>query len=151
MAVKVLPGQEAKESKKASKKDAEDKLNIREYIKALGAKAGEAFVVKKAKLTQSGWLLVETTDWVGFIHGKAEVATNLMENIAPKLHNQQGNALMAVINPKNKYAFVLGTEDKLKLWYYFDSETQTLEAFEEQQSDFLLPTGILKLEDFLGT
>ena len=151
MAVKKLPGQEPKESSRKEKKQVDDKPNIREYIKANKTKDGETFVVEKCKLTDSGWLIVETVDWVGFIIGKAEVVVNLMETLAPQLHNKQGNQLVAVIAKKTKFGLVLGIDDELKCWYHLDTEASLLTLSEEEPESFLVPTGMLKLEDFLGT
>lgn len=151
MAIKKLPGQEPKPETKKNKSEVEDKLNIREYFKTMNPKDGTSFAVEKCKLTESGWLIVETTDWVGFIHGKAVVAKALMNDIAPALHNQQGNQLIALVAKKSKFGFVLATNDEIKRWYNFDIEKSLLEITEEQDESFLLPTGVLKLEDFLGT
>lgn len=151
MAVKKLPGQEPKAETKKAKGEAEDKLNIREFIKADNTKDGTPFAVEKCKLTLSGWLIVETTDWIGFIHGKAAVAVALMTEIAPALHNQQGNQLIALTAKKSKFGFVLATDDEVKRWYNFNAESNLLEISEEQDDSFLLPTGVLSLEDFIST
>lgn len=151
MAVKKLPGQEVKEKSKETKAENLDKPNIREYLKANTIKDGTAFEVQKAKLTMSGWLIIETTDWVGFIHGKAAVAISLMTEIAPALHGKQGNQLIALTAKKTKFGFVLATDDEVKRWYDFNAESNLLEITEEQQESFLVPTGVLKLEDFIST
>lgn len=151
MAVKKLPGQESKPETKKAKGEVEDKLNIREFIKADNTKDGTPFAVEKCKLTLSGWLIVETTEWVGFIHGKAAVAVALMTEIAPALHNQQGNQLIALTAKKSKFGFVLATDDEVKRWYNFNAESNLLEISEEQDESFLLPTGVLSLEDFINT
>lgn len=151
MTIKALPGQEPKESKKGSQGEQEDKPVIREFIKRTGESDGTAYPVIKAKLTMNGWLLIETEEWVGFINGKASVAIALMQHIAPNLHNLEANRLVAVISKKNKFGFVLGIDDTSKLWYHWDAEAFCLTSSEEQNLDFLLPTGVLTLEDFLGT
>lgn len=151
MTIKSLPGQEPKESKKSSRGEQEDKPVIREFIKRTGVSDGTAYPVIKAKLTMNGWLLIETTEWVGFINGKATVAITLLSEIAPSLHNQEANMLVAVISKKNKFGFVLGIDDESKRWYTWDGEAYCLTIDEEQNEDFLLPTGVLTLEDFIGT
>lgn len=151
MTIKALPGQEPKESKKSSRGEQEDKPVIREFIKRTGEADGTAYPVIKAKLTMNGWLLIETEEWVGFINGKAAVALALINEIAPSLHNQQANMLVAVISKKNKFGFVLGIDDEAKRWYTWDAEAFCLTIDEEQNQSFLLPTGVLTLEDFLGT
>lgn len=150
MTVKKLPGQESKPDTKRNKSEVEDKLNIREFIKGNNTKDGTPFAVEKCKLTLSGWLIVETTHWVGFIHGKAAVAVALMQEIAPALHNQQGNQLIALTAKKSKFGFVLATDDEVKRWYHFNAESNLLEISEEQDESFLLPTGVLSLEDFIS-
>lgn len=149
MAIKKLAGQEPKTEAKKAKVEEPDKLNIREYIKAHTVKDGTPFAVEKCKLTVSGWLIVETTDWVGFIHGKATVAVNLMTEIAPALHGQQGNQLIALVAKKSKFGFVLATDDEVKRWYDFNPESNLLEVSEEKSESFLLPTGVLSLGDFI--
>lgn len=151
MTIKSLPGQEPKESKKAQRGESDEKPIIREFIKQTSATDGLAFPVQKAKLTMNGWLLIETTEWVGFINGKAAVSLALINEIAPNLHNQQANCLVAVISKKNKFGFVLGLDDAEKRWYHWDSEAVCLTISEEQDQSFLLPSGTLTLEDFLGT
>lgn len=151
MAVKKLPGQEPKPEAKKAKAEVEDKANIREFIKTHQVKDGTPFAVEKAKLTMSGWLIIETTHWVGFIHGKAAVAVALMTEIAPALHGQQGNQLIALVAKKSKFGFVLATDDEVKRWYDFNPESNLLEISEEQSESFPLPTGVLSLEDFIGT
>lgn len=149
MAIKKLPGQDPKPESKKVTDQSEDKPNIREYLKLHKDKDGTSYPVEKVKLTVSGWLIVETNAWVGFIHGKAAVAVALMSEIAPALHGIQGNQLVALIAKKNKFAFVLATDDEQKRWYSFDAEAQLLEASEEQDEGFLLPKGVLSLEDFI--
>lgn len=151
MAVKKLPGQESEPSKKKKSNEGEDKLNIREYIKLESPKDGTEFEVEKCKLTSSGWLIIETTDWVGFIHGKAAVAKTLMEEIAPALHGTEANQLLAIISKKSKFGFVLATEDTVKRWYHHIADANLLEIYEVQPEHFLLPTGALSLADFIGT
>lgn len=151
MTIKSLPGQEPEKAKKASRSAEEEKPIIREFIKRTGATDGTPFPVIKAKLTQNNWLLIETDSWVGFINGKATVSLALIDDIAPNLHNQQANCLVAVISKKNKFGFVLGLDDAEKRWYHWDSEAICLTISEERDESFLLPTGTLTLEDFLGT
>lgn len=151
MAIKKIPGQEPKAATKKSADDSPDKPNIREYFKNNTVKDGTPFAVEKCKLTVSGWLIVETEDWVGFIHGKAPVSKILMSEIAPALHGQQGNQLIALVAKKSKFGFVLATDDEVKRWYDFNPESNLLEVTEEQQESFLVPSGTLKLEDFIGT
>jgi hypothetical protein len=151
MTIKSLPGQEPEKAKKASRGSDEEKPLIREFIKRTETADGTAFAVQKAKLTMNGWLLIETDSWVGFINGKATVSLALIDDIAPNLHNQQANCLVAVISKKNKFGFVLGLDDEQKRWYTWDSEAVCLTISEEQDQSFLLPTGTLTLEDFLGT
>lgn len=151
MAVKKLPGQDPKPKAEKVKAEVEDKPNIREFVKSHNVKDGIPFAVEKAKLTMSGWLIVETTHWVGFIHGKAAVAMALMTEIAPALHGQQGNQLIALVAKKSKFGFVLATDDEVKRWYDFNPENNLLEITEEQTESFLLPTGVLSLEDFIDT
>lgn len=151
MTIKSLPGQEQKEPKKSSREAEQDKPLIREFLKKTDTPDGTAFPVQKAKLTMNGWLLIETDNWVGFINGKAAVSLALIDDIAPNLHNQQANCLVAVISKKNKFGFVLGLDDEQKRWYHWDSETVCLTISEEQDQSFLLPSGTLTLEDFLGT
>lgn len=151
MTIKSLPGQEPEKAKKASKGTDEEKPLIREFLKRTETPDGTAFPVQKAKLTMNGWLLIETDSWVGFINGKATVSLALIDDIAPNLHNQQANCLVAVVSKKNKFGFVLGLDDEQKRWYHWDSEAVCLTISEEQDQSFLLPTGTLTLEDFLGT
>jgi hypothetical protein len=151
MTIKLIPGQEPEKSKKSERNADDEKPIIREYIKRNNCSDAETFIVEKVKLTMNGWLLVETTEWVGFINGKAAVALALINDIAPNLHNKQANALVALIAKKNKFGFVLATDDAQKLWYCWDAENFTLTASEEQDQSFLLPTGALTLADFLGT
>lgn len=151
MAVKKLPGQETKPETKKERSYQEDKPNIREYIKANSPKDGTEFAVEKCKLTDSGWLIIETTDWVGFIHGKATVAKTLMEEIAPAIHGTEANQLLAIISKKTKFGFVLATEDEVKRWYHHTPDSNLLEIYEVQPEHFLVPTGALSLEDFIGT
>ena len=151
MTIKSLPGQEPEKSKKAQRGEADEKPIIREFIKRTGVTDGTAYPVEKAKLTMNGWLLIETTEWVGFINGKAAVSLALIDEIAPNLHNQEANCLVAVISKKNKFGFILGLDDEQKRWYHWDSDAVTLTISEEQDQSFLLPSGILTLEDFLGT
>lgn len=150
MAVKKLSGQDEQPKAKKTKSENEDKLNVREYIKLHNCADGTISGVLKCKLTMSGWLIVETEDWVGFIHGKAAVSISLMEEIAPALHGKEGNQLIALISKKSKFGFILATEDTVKRWYNFNQEANLLEITEEKDESFLLPTGILTLEDFLG-
>lgn len=150
MAIKKLPGQEPKPASKKESDEPKDKPNIREYFKAHSVKDGTPFPVEKCKLTTSGWLIVETDEWVGFIHGKAPVAKVLMGEIAPALHGQQGNQLIALVAKKSKFGFALATDDEVKRWYDFNTESNLLEITEEQQESFLVPTGTLKLEDFIA-
>lgn len=151
MTIKSLPGQEPEKSKKAQRGETDEKPLIREFIKRTGIADGTAYPVEKAKLTMNGWLLIETTEWVGFINGKAAVSLALVDDIAPNLHNQEANCLVAVISKKNKFGFVLGLDDEQKRWYHWDAESMALTISEEQDQSFLLPSGILTLEDFLGT
>lgn len=151
MTINLLSGQETSDPKKKSKKSNEEKPLIREYIKQTDCKDGTAFIVEKCKMTMNGWLLVETTNWVGFISGKMAVATTLMQELAPKLHGESANALVAVVHKKSKFGFVLGTDDEQKLWYHHTPDSDLLEIYEVQPEHFLLPTGTLTLEDFLGT
>lgn len=151
MTIKSLPGQESDKNKKGSKNTGEDKPLIREYLKRTDTTDGVAFPVQKAKLTMNGWLLIETNEWVGFINGKAAVSIALIDEIAPNLHNKEANCLVAVVSKKNKFGFVLGLDDEQKRWYHWDSEAVCLTISEEQDQSFLLPNGILTLEDFLGT
>lgn len=151
MTIKSLPGQEPEKAKKASKSTDEEKPLIREFLKRTETPDGTAFPVQKAKLTMNGWLLIETDSWVGFINGKATVSLALIDDIAPNLHNQQANCLVAVVSKKNKFGFVLGLDDEQKRWYHWDSEAVCLTISEEQDQSFLLPSGTLTLEDFLGT
>jgi hypothetical protein len=149
MTIKKLPGQETKPETKKVKAEEEDKPNVREFIQAKSIKDGVSFAVKKCKLTMRGWLIIETTDWVGFIHGKSAVAIALMTEIAPALHGQQGNQLIALVAKKSKFGFVLATDDEVKRWYDFNAETNLLEITEEQSEGFLIPTGVLSLGDFI--
>lgn len=151
MTIKSLPGQELEKSKKSSREPEEEKPLIREYLKRTETPDGTPFPVQKAKLTMNGWLLIETDSWVGFINGKATVSLALIDDIAPNLHNQQANCLMAVVSKKNKFGFVLGLDDEQKRWYHWDSEAVCLTVSEEQDQSFLLPSGTLTLADFLGT
>lgn len=151
MTVKILPGQESKKDSKKVKDENPDKPNIREYCNVEKVKDGVEFVVEKAKLTNSGWLIIETEDWVGFIHGKSPVAKNLMEIIAPGTHNKEGAAIVAVRSKRNKYGFVLGVDSDIKRWYFHDTEANVLELTEEEPDSFLPTTGLLSLEDILGT
>lgn len=148
MAVKKLPGQEPKPETKKKSEEYQDKPKVQDYYKLNNTKDGETFAVEKVKLTDSGWLVVETEAWVGFIHGKSELARHVMETIAPMAHNKQGNLLVAVAAKKTKNKFVLGLEDEVKVWYYFDSERKLLELSVEKEEAFLVPEGMLKLEDF---
>lgn len=151
MTIKSLPGQEPEKAKKGTRQAEEEKPIIREFLKRTNTADGVAFPVQKAKLTQNGWLLIETDEWIGFINGKAAVSLALIDEIAPNLHNQQANCLVAVVSKKNKFGFVLGIDDEQKRWYCWDSEAVCLTSTEEQDQSFLLPSGILNLEDFLGT
>jgi hypothetical protein len=151
MTIKSLPGQEPEKAKKATRQAEEEKPLIREFLKRTSTVDGVAFPVCKAKLTMNGWLLIETEEWVGFINGKAAVALALIDEIAPNLHNQEANSLVAVVSKKNKFGFVLGLDDSQKRWYHWDSEAFCLTIAEEQDQSFLLPSGTLTLEDFLGT
>lgn len=151
MAIKKLPGQDPKPKTKESADQEEDKPNIREFFKSNTVKDGTPFAVLKCKWTQSGWLLVETTHWIGFINSKTAVAKTLLTEIAPALHGQQGNQLIALVAKKSKFGFVLATDDEVKRWYDFNTESSLLEITEEQQESFLVPSGTLKLEDFIGT
>lgn len=151
MALKKLAGQETKADSKKEKAQNEDKPNVRDYIKAEAPKDGDVFVVEKCKLTDSGWLIIETTEWVGFIHGKAAVAKSLMNEIAPALHGTEANQLVALIHKKSKFGFVLATEDTVKWWYHYTPDSKLLEIYEVQPEHFLLPTGVLSLEDFIDT
>jgi hypothetical protein len=148
MAVKKLPGQEPKPEAKKEATGYQDKPKVQDYYKQNGTKDGESFAVEKVKKTDSGWLVVETQEWVGFVHGKSELAKHIMEVIAPMAHNKQGNQLVAIAAKKTKNKFVLGLEDEVKMWYYFDSERQLLELSIEKEESFLVPEGLLKLEDF---
>lgn len=151
MTIKQIPGQEPEKSKKTTKEPEDEKPLVREFIRLKEIPDGTSFPVQKVKLTQNGWLLVETTMWVGFISGKATVSLALINDIAPNLHNQEANCLMAVISKKNKWGFVLGLDDDYKRWYHWDTETVCLTIAEEQDQSFLLPNGTLTLADFLGT
>lgn len=148
MAVKKLPGQEPKPEAKKETKDYADKPKVQDYFRENSTKDGESFVVEKVKQTDSGWVIVETSEWVGFINGKTELAKHLMLVIAPMAHNKQGNQLVAIAAKKTKNKFVLGLEDEAKMWYYFDQERKLLEITVEQEESFLIPEGLLKLEDF---
>lgn len=148
MAVRKLPGQDPKPEKEKKNPDYQDKPKVQDYYKQNSTKDGETFGVQKVKLTDSGWLVVETEDWVGFVHGKSELAKHVMDVIAPNAHNKQGNQLVAIAAKKTKNKFVLGLEDEVKMWYYFDSERKLLEMSVEKEESFLVPEGMLKLEDF---
>ena len=148
MAVKKLPGQEPKPEAKEKSKDYQDKPKVQDYYKQNATKDGETFPVEKVKLTDSGWLVVETEQWVGFVHGNSELAKHVMNVIAPMAHNKQGNQLVAIAAKKHKNKFVLGLEDEVKMWYYFDQERKFLELSIEKEEAFLVPEGLLKLEDF---
>ena len=151
MAVKKLPGQEEKTKTEKTKDEDVEKPNINDFIRTEKPADGTAFVIEKCKLTLSGWLIVETTDWVGFIHAKTAVVKTLMQEIAPAGHGKQGNQLVALIGKKSKFKFVLATDDEIKMWYSFDPEANLLTMSVEQDEAFLLPTGALKLEDFMFT
>ena len=151
MPTKILPGQEPKKDPKKSKEENPDKPNVREYCNENKTKDGEEFTIEKCKLTQSGWLIVETEEWVGFIHAKSAVAKNLMETIAPGTHNKKGFAIVAVRSKRNKYGFVLGVNNEIERWYFHDTEANTLELTEEEPDSFLPPSGMLSLDDIFGT
>lgn len=148
MAVKKLPGQEPKPEAKTESKHFQDKPKVQDYYKQNQTKDGDTFAVERVKMTDSGWLVVETEDWVGFINGKTELAKHVMTVIAPNSHNKQGNQLVAIAAKKTKNKFVLGLEDEVKMWYFFDSERQLLELTVEKEESFLVPGGLLRLEDF---
>lgn len=148
MAVKKLPGQEPKSETKKEAQNYQDKPKVQDYYKENQTKDGETFIVEKVKKTDSGWLVVETNEWVGFINAKTELAKHVMDVIAPIAHNKQGNQLVAIAAKKTKNKFVLGLEDDVKMWYYFDQERNLLEITIEKEETFLVPEGLLKLEDF---
>lgn len=148
MGIKKLPGQEPKAEAKKKTVEDPDKPKVQDYYKANATKDGETFAVEKVKLTDSGWMIVETDSWVGFVHGKTELCKHVMEVIAPFAHNKQGNQLVAIAAKKHKNKFVLGLEDEIKMWYYFDQERNLLELSVEKEEGFLIPEGLLKVEDF---
>src|SRR5688500_10421110 len=110
MAVKKLPGQEPKPEAKKESKDYQDKPKVQDYYKSNSTKDGETFAVEKIKGTDSGWLVVETESWVGFINGKTELAKYILNVLAPALHAKQGLQLVAIAAKKQKNKFVLGLE-----------------------------------------
>lgn len=151
MAVKKLPGQEIKPETKKESKGYEDKPKVQDYYKQNQTKDGEAFAVEKIKLTESGWLIVETESWVGFINGKTSLAQYIINTLAPALHNKQGQQMVALASKKHKNKFVLGLEDEVRMWYYFDSEAKLLETSIEKEDFLAVTEGTLSIEDFMLT
>lgn len=148
MAVKKLPGQEPKPESKKTSDEYVEKPKVQDYYRLNSTKDGETFAVEKVKLTDSGWLIIETDSWVGFVHGKSELAKHVIGVLAPALHNKQGHQLVAISAKKEKNKFVLGLEDSVRMWYYYDSERKLLELSVEKDEGFLAPTGMLSIEDF---
>jgi len=148
MAVKKLPGQEPKKETSEKSDGYVEKPKVQDYYKMNSTKDGESFVVEKIKKTDSGWVIIETEEWVGFVHGKSELAKHLIDVLAPTAHNKQGHQLVAIAAKKQKNKFVLGLEDEVRMWYHFDAERKLLEISIEKDESFLVPGGLLQIEDF---
>lgn len=134
MAVKILDNQETQKPKTKRTKSSrqKEKLNIREFVKEHPDSFGESFPITKGKVTDSGWLIIETNDWVGFIHAGSSVAENLIDQILPGLNGTKANSLVAIPNKANKYGFVLGVDDDVQRWYTFDSDDESFTISETQ-------------------
>lgn len=132
MAVTILNNQETKKPKtKGSKAPRQkEKLNIREFVKDNPDAYNSAYQVLKGRVTESGWLIIETTAWVGFIHAGSSVAENLIDEILPNLNGTKANTLVAIPNKANKYGFVLGVDDETEHWYTFDAEDESFSLSE---------------------
>lgn len=127
MAITILDNQETKKPKTKRNKSSRqrEKLNIREFVKENPDCYGTFFPITKGKVTDSGWLIIETTDWVGFIHAGSSVAENLIDQILPGLNGTKANLLVAIPNKANKYGFVLGVDDSQQQWYTFDADDES--------------------------
>jgi len=127
MAIRILDNQETQKpkSKRTKASRQREKPNIREFVKEFPDAYNSAYAVTKGKVTDSGWLIIETTAWVGFIHAGSSIAENLIDNILPSLNGTKANTLVAMPNKANKYGFVLGVDDETTHWYTFDSEDES--------------------------
>ena len=134
MAITILNNQEVNKpkSKKSKTSRQREKLNIREFTKEHPDCYGVGYPVIKGKVTDSGWLIIETTEWVGFIHAGSSVAENLIDEILPGLHGTKANTLVGIPNKANKYGFVLGVDDESQHWYNFDSEDESFSLSENK-------------------
>lgn len=152
MAVRILDNQETQKpkSKRTKASRQREKLNIREFVKEHPDAYNSAYAVIKGKVTDSGWLIIETTAWVGFIHAGSSVAENLIDNILPGLNGTRANTLVAIPNKANKYGFVLGVDDETLHWYTFDSEDESFSLSEtKDKTEGKQPT--LTLDMFTAT
>lgn len=127
MAITLLDNQEPKKRTKTKTKSTrqKEKPNIREYLSEHTLSGNESFPIIKGKVTQSGWLLIETEEWIGFIHSGSSVAENLLDNILPKLNGTKAFSLVAIPSKANKYGFVIGIENELEVYYSFDVEDES--------------------------
>lgn len=134
MAITVLSNQETKKPKSKANKATrqKEKPNIREFVKECPDSFGVGYPVLKGRVTESGWLIIETTDWIGFIHAGSSVAENLIDEILPGLNGTRANGLVAIPNKGNKYGFVLGVDDELLKWYVFDADEESFTLSEHQ-------------------
>lgn len=134
MAVRVLGNQDVAPSKGKKKRAIpETKPNIREFFKENPEQENNPYPVVRGKLTDSGWLLIETTEWIGFLHGGSKIATNLLDEILPGLNNKEGFRLVAIPAKGNKFGFVLGVDDEIKSWYAYDTENDSFIISSDKQ------------------
>lgn len=150
MTIQILGGQEPPKKTRRNKFTRQrEKLNIREFIKESPTRIQEAFPVERGKVSENGWLIIETTEWVGFIHAGSSVATNLLDDLLPKLTGTKANILVAIPSKTNKYGFVLGVDDRIQRFYSFDSDDESFTIGEQKLLEGKQPT--LTLNMFTAT
>ena len=130
MAVKLLGKQETtkQQPKTKSRNIPKQKPPLKEYKASCKDWSDKVFNVVQGKLTNSGWLLIETSEWVGFIHGASSVVTNLLDEVLPELDGKQGYQLVAIISSSAKCGFVLGVDDENTCWYSLDTDSNSFEC-----------------------
>jgi len=150
MTIQILGGQEPPKKTRRNKSTRQrEKLNIREFIKENPSRIQEAFPIERGKVSENGWLILETSEWVGFIHAGSSVATNLLDELLPKLAGTKANSLVAIPSKTNKYGFILGVDDSNQKYYTFDADEESFTVGEQILLEGKQPT--LTLNMFTAT
>lgn len=151
MAIKaVFKDESPKKKKKVERaKDSSMKPLAKYYLDDYPDKEGTSHFVFQARMTQKGYLLLMCKEFTLMYPAALPEASQLLDEIFPKLHGKKANRLCVVLSKLNRFGGYLAADDEHQCYYGFDEEEEILitsmEAITNEQQK---KPGNLTIQDF---